>query len=477
MNAASIDKNTSWFETRLLDYPVLRVEVDIYVTFQKEICCPVIYLIANSQNRSIHLRDKFLGDKNCLENAVVTGFSAWSRNIFILSNNIYSGNCHLQGEHYICNMSTTVLYYEPKSVWMTFGYTCDEKKNLFGLQFAYTTKSQNTTECERLEQQNTKDSNFQCDQFYNFVAFPNAFGRTSQSDALQLLHALRAAINENEHCYKHLDYALCQILFPRCPDGTTENNNVVSHLTVICEDMCQEILDACSETFGTIVNYIECSYYTRTFENDTQCIHLPVTCEPPPSVEDGHITDASNKTHNVGSVVEYYCDDNYKIVGNATSQCQYSGTWTPRPVCKSLVYIHLTIAGVSLAIIFMLIIAIIAVVRKQRKARNVKEKPIQKRNREFDVFVSYTYTGSIDFVKNVVHPKLELEPNPPFKIFCHTRDFHAATLIYQNILDGVKKSNCGIVLMTQEYIDSSWCREEFQVSRYNKSFVNHFAHF
>lgn len=37
--------------------------------------------------------------------------------------------------------------------------------------------------------------------------------------------------------------------------------------------------------------------------------------------------------------------------------------------------------------------------------------------REFDAFVSYTYEASIDFVKKIVQPKLESEPNPPFKLF------------------------------------------------------------
>ena len=94
-----------------------------------------------------------------------------------------------------------------------------------------------------------------------------------------------------------------------------------------------------------------------------------------------------------------------------------------------------------------------------------ENQPLQKRNSEFDAFVSYTYQASLDFVKSFVHPKLELESYPPFKLVFHTRDFHGATLIYQNILDGVRKSNCAIVLMSQEYIDAPWCREEFQETK------------
>ena len=100
----------------------------------------------------------------------------------------------------------------------------------------------------------------------------------------------------------------------------------------------------------------------------------------------------------------------------------------------------------------------------KQRANYFENQPEQKRNREFDAFVSYTYKASINFVKDFIHSKLEVESSPPLRLLFHTRDFHGTTLIYQNILDGIKKSNSAIVLMSQEYIDAPWCREEFQVS-------------
>ena len=468
--AETIENNSSWFEIKLLEYPALRFHVDISVMFPREMCCPVIRLLANSQNRSYDIQVKHYGTKNCIPSTVLPVFSSFSvSTFFVLSNNANSRDCHWNGQYYICNITTTILHYEPKSFWLIIHYECGEEKNLFGLQFEYTIKMKNTTICESIQQTKANDASFLCGQFYNYTSFPNPFGRTSLADASQFLFALRATLfQNNELCHKHLDYILCQIIFPRCPNGTTENNNIASNLTVVCEEMCEEVLHACSDAIGSISQFVDCSYFRRANENDTDCTHLPVTCDPPPLLENGKVTNFGNENYNVKSTVHFSCDNGYKLEGNNTSKCQFSGTWTPPPVCKSLLYIHLTIAGVSFVVILMLAIVIVFYFWKHKARRRTENyfesQPLQKRNSEFDAFVSYTYQASIDFVKNFVHPKLELEPKPPLKLLFHTRDFHGATLIYQNILDGVRKSNCAIVLMSQEYIDAPWCKEEFQVS-------------
>ena len=233
--------------------------------------------------------------------------------------------------------------------------------------------------------------------------------------------------------------------------------------------MCLEAVDACFSSLQPVINFIDCSYYINS--SDISCTYEPVTCEPPPSISNGYLT--SNINHNItfqaGSSVKYSCDNEYKLNGNNTAVCQYSGSWKPTVDCRSILHIKIIIIGVTGGIFVLATVVIFIFVYKRKKelkrrANYFENQPEQKRNREFDAFISYTYKASIGFVKDFVHPKLEVESNPPFRLFFHTRNFHAATLIYQNILDG-KKSNSAIVIMSQEYIDSSWCREEFQVSR------------
>ncbi len=85
------------------------------------------------------------------------------------------------------------------------------------------------------------------------------------------------------------------------------------------------------------------------------------------------------------------------------------------------------------------------------------QSPVPSRNKEFDAFVCYKFDESHNFVTNILKPQLEDE----FKLLdCY--DFDPGLLIVENIENVIKKSNCAIVLLSQGFIDSSWCRQEFE---------------
>ena len=65
-------------------------------------------------------------------------------------------------------------------------------------------------------------------------------------------------------------------------------------------------------------------------------------------------------------------------------------------------------------------------------------------------------------VRNTIHPKLEQEADPPFKLLFHERDFRADTLILTNIVNAIRNSNAAIIIMSQDYVDAKWCRAEFE---------------
>ena len=106
-------------------------------------------------------------------------------------------------------------------------------------------------------------------------------------------------------------------------------------------------VDACFSSLQPVINFIDCSYYINS--SDISCTYEPVTCEPPPSISNGHLT--SNINHNttfqVGSSVKYSCDNDYKLNGNNTAVCQYSGSWKPTIDCYSILHIKIIIIGVS----------------------------------------------------------------------------------------------------------------------------------
>ena len=260
------------------------------------------------------LKKKFLGINNCLLKINSEGHLYWFKDTtFKLPNNTQErGKCQLSSGIYTCNISTIILDYEPTSRWLTLGYPCGEQKNLSGFQYQYQIKALNTTQCELMDiPQNIQASYFQCNRFYDYISFPNVFGHRSQGDTIAMLHLFQNIVGNMDYsCHKHLDYALCQAFFQRCPDETNEDNKIVSHLDVMCEQMCLDVLDACNTSLQPFTNFIDCSYYRMA--SNISCTYKSVLCNSPPSIQNGHITtDDHNKT--VGSTVKYSCDNDYNL--------------------------------------------------------------------------------------------------------------------------------------------------------------------
>ena len=83
------------------------------------------------------------------------------------------------------------------------------------------------------------------------------------------------------------------------------------------------------------------------------------------------------------------------------------------------------------------------------------------RTKEYDAFVCYAYEGDdVQFAEEIVRTQLEEERQ--FKLCIHRRDFSAAWDIMWNINNAVKNSNSAIIIMSQDYINSLWCKEEFE---------------
>ena len=127
---------------------------------------------------------------------------------------------------------------------------------------------------------------------------------------------------------------------------------------------------------------------------------------------------------------------------------------------------------VGLAIILILVMIFVKYKRerelKSRKKlddepilffRKKKVIPCLPRKRELDAFVLYHFDSDDDFIINDVLP--ELEESRDFKLCLHSRDFTPGNDIKDNIKEAIDDSNSAISVMSQGFVDSMWCKEEF----------------
>ncbi|XP_065560506.1 protein toll-like isoform X2 [Artemia franciscana] len=91
----------------------------------------------------------------------------------------------------------------------------------------------------------------------------------------------------------------------------------------------------------------------------------------------------------------------------------------------------------------------------------VSEEEVDK-DKKYDAFVSFANEDE-EFVIRELVPKLE-NSEPKFKLCLHTRDWPAGEFITDNIFESVGNSRRTIVLLTNNYLKSSWCLSEFQTA-------------
>lgn len=90
---------------------------------------------------------------------------------------------------------------------------------------------------------------------------------------------------------------------------------------------------------------------------------------------------------------------------------------------------------------------------------------IDEENKYYDAFVSFD--NSLDlFVLNELLPRLE-QNEPPFKLCVHFRDFEVGLQITENIINSIENSKRTILLITDSFLKSEWCKYEFQTAHYD----------
>lgn len=466
-----ISYDTSFYMEDLNVQPTLGFEYSFEVEYPSVNCCPI---------QDIYYTQKNYVDLKCFTN-VAKNEQVWARNnIHFLSPTDHQGNapgqlqCSAQNDTTKCIGHYIFQDFEPKRRWFLIGYLCDDLANsnrsLKGLTYNIKVLNEyNETSCQ--EMKTFTDATLKCSNFFTYVTLPNAFGDNSQLQASTTFDGLVGGLGKlEEPCYPYITEMFCIAFFPPCINFT-DVNGIVSTQTIqaVCRESCEDFLLGCEKLLGNdIANTIYCHYF-KSKKYSSTCVYKEVTCIEPQKILHGgyHIIQGKND-FSASTVVQYYCDNAYHIEGFENSTCLYSGKWSTKPKCvlstaKIVLYITLPVMFVGVTVFCAILLR-----RCERQKAQEREKIkvfMNKRKGTHDAFISYYSSDSSPdkiLVKTQITPKLELELENPFKLLIHERDFPAGTLILTNIMNAIRNSNSAIVILSQNYIDSRWCREEFQ---------------
>ena len=425
--------------------------------------------------------------------------------------------CKMSGSYTVnCRGKAAVQDYMSRSFHLLFSFDCDSlpgwhfndspMKSLKGLRYniTFSNLSNKTNDCvDYSNQVKTKV----CNGFYRHTSLPNLIGH-EQLDIIRyysvVVQVYEASMLSRGKCHEHLFEILCHVMLPECDPVTQQ----VIHP---CRETCWALLDACWQTWLSLATLLAPKYgkswdekidcdYLPSFYGSIPCFYKPVTCDSPPDVTNGtRILNVTQKdVYELHDVVQYACVyDTFKMRGNDSITCLYSGQWSqPPPKCVPVnnygikfVYFLLPVIFSFLFILFICIgikykskaspdlleerieldntltlltdndEPLLPSKRQQESTLSLDSVPLLRRNREFDAFVVYHFDTDHGFVTDILIP--QLEGSAKLKLKIHGRDFEPGRKIDVNIEEAIKSSNNAIILMSAGFTTSEWCADEF----------------
>ena len=319
-----------------------------------------------------------------------------------------------------------------------------------------------------------------CNKFYNETSVPNLVGHEKLHEIMKHFkqkRALDVVAFADGICYQHFWELACYVLLPKC-------DPVTQQVTHPCREMCWDFINGCWPklkisfarmgskrrhhnkayfeyvSLMNISEHFDCDYLP-SLHGSIPCFYKPVTCDSSPDVTNGtRILNITKKdVYQLHDVVQYTCvNDKFEMIGNTSITCLYNGEWShPPPRCSRGNHLH-PLALVLPVMLIPLVVLLLGIIIIKVKANRIN---VLSRAREFDAFVCYKFDTDNHYVINKIMNNLEQSCEPPFKLCVHEKDFIPGLYIEDNIKDAITKSNSAIIVMSQAFIDSDWCQEEF----------------
>ncbi len=475
--------NKTFLKSALNSKATLRFEYSFAVEFPNENCCPLL---------DIYYTPKEYVELECFTDVANHERVRHRNSMHFLSPTDNTGNAPDQSQitcssgHNVtkCTGKYILQDYEPKMRWFLLGYLCEDlvhnSLTLKGLKYDINvTQESNITTCQKID--TPTDAAERCSKYFMYVTFPNVFADYTQLQASTTFDGVVGPLlnSDKQKCHLYLEHTLCMVIFPPCKNiSVIDSRMTTSDLGFVCSEACQDFVDGCGPYLGKAFERSTRCWYFRSAKNSSKCYYEPVYCNTPKQMENGyHTIIKGNETFSHGTVIKYFCYAGFNLNGPENSTCMLSGRWSSESFCTSAKFANsdssLDISHVIIYIILpglILFIVLSTCTMFTKKIRKVEKKPLKKghlskRNKKFDAFISYYSSGDSSdnkFVKNQLHPKLESEHSIPFKLCIHDRDFAAGTLILTNIMNAIKNSNSAIAVLSQNYVKSRWCKEEFE---------------
>ena len=474
--SGTITENTTFFYRKLPVAPSVRATIEFSISYLQQNTNPSLGIYTTYPKLNV--------EKRC----------SYQQHGQLRNENLYphlrpgrryrTTSCGLSGDHTVgCRGRVEVQDYIPRTFYLTFGFDCNltPMYSLNGLScnISFTKQSNATNDCTDYSQFPNTGA---CSRFYNETSVPNLIGDEQVEQIFSFFKRFlpfEALFFQAGTCYQHMWEFACYTILPKC-------DPVMAQVMHPCREMCWDVVSSCwpkwlhllsgidsdsryksyNVDFMYLLNMshlINCDYLPF-FNGSIPCFYKPVTCGSPPDVTDGivMVNVTEKDVYQLHDVVQYACVDNsFEMVGNDSLTCLYSGKWSdPPPKCvhqrknTSLHVLHIVLPILMFPLVALFIILIIL---------KVKSKTIYllSRAREFDALVCYKFDTDNDYVINKIMNSLEQICEPPLKLCVHERDFLPGLHIKDNIKDAITKSNSAIIVMSQAFIDSVWCQEEF----------------
>ena len=94
-------------------------------------------------------------------------------------------------------------------------------------------------------------------------------------------------------------------------------------------------------------------------------------------------------------------------------------------------------------------------------ATRENSRQVLKRRRKFNAYLCYKNDSDECYAEENILKELQQNNEPTLKICIHRDHFQPGRTIKRNINEAIQNSNTAIIVMSQDFVDSVWCREEF----------------